>query len=348
MFKRVLAVAAVAAFAVLGGNAAANAAPMPILPFGNSNTVVNANGVDFFQATNPVWGAAVNAGPANSVDDNFVTQSSGPNSVRFELVGSNLCVADPGPGYGNVDAIVLRTCNGKQWQAFKLVDRQSNGLSGVQSVATNQYVTDNGQFAGLTGVADNRPCAVGSPCGSGVVGANTFDSRSTQQWNVRNHRFFRPLVNLSVSQSQNTNTDTVHPALSSITYQYDVNNHGSVPVSVNLTANEAVTVHVDSDDTLAAGDYHLTLSQLVEAGQLVSAHSDVVDTQTVKITDHGTASSVTGPSGYSESLQTFLSAASNAHVHGVMFVETPAVTATANGHAVNHIHVSPATETATF
>lgn len=356
MFKSFLAAAIVAAFAVVGGSAVASATPLPILPFGNSNTVVNQNGVDFFQATTPVWGAAVNAGPANSVDNNFAAQSSGPNSVRFELVGTNLCVADPGPGYGNVDAIVLRTCNGKQWQAFRKVAQESNGLSSLQSVATNQYITDNGQFAGLTGLADNRPCAVGTMCPVGTVGANTFRAGDNDQLWRTGFRHVVPVTNLSVSQSQATNTDTSSSAAAlahdSVTYSYDVANHGSVPVSVNLNATEAVTFHVTATRAGAPadfvpGDYTANLSQTVETGQTVLAHSSVVDSKTVNLSNLGTVSDVNGPLGYDRSPAQFESDLNGATFH-VTFVETPSVTATANGHAVNHIHVSPATETANF
>jgi len=351
MFKRIAAVATAAAFLALGGATVANASTS-VLPFGNSNTVVNQNGVDFFQATNPVWGAAVNAGPANSSDNNFAVQSSGPNSVRFELVGTNLCVADPGPGYGNVDSIVLRTCNGKQWQAFRLVNKESNGLSGVQSVATNQYITDNGQFGNLTGVADNRPCAVGSPCGSSVQNANQFDGRNSQLWRT-GVRHFHPVVNLQVSQSQNQSTNQLNPTLDSVTYSYDVENHGSVPVNVNMSASEVATITITSDSPVPnmVGTYTATLTQNgLESNQLIPAHSGVVDQNNITLSHPDSITNVTGHnvSGpYDESLTTFINDAHGAHIT-VQFVETPSVTATANGHAVNNIHVTPATETATF
>ncbi len=362
MFKSFAVAATVAAFAVLGGSAVANAAPMPVVPYSNSNTVVNQNGNDYFQATSPVWGAAVDAGPANSVDDNFVTQSSGPNSVRFELEGTNLCVADPGAGYGNVDAIVLRTCNGMQWQAFRRVDAESNGLAGLQSVATNQYITDNGQFAGLTGVADNRPCAVGVPCPPSVTNANEFNQTGSQLWKTGTHGFF-PVVRLSATESQSV--DNTHDVNSVVNYDVHVSNLGSenvhnLSVAENVVLSEVLSygssaetftasaspnvVTAGYDTDLAAHsseDVPGVLDLATFKGQTIT-FSNSAGTQTILMEVNSTGTDVT----FSSSNINGFDPSQISSVHANV-TETPTVTATVNGH-VHTVDVTPPTETASF
>src|SRR6185437_2255831 len=235
MFKRFAAVASVAALVTLGGTTAAFASTS-VIPF-NHSVVVNANGTDYFQATSPVVNAPVNAGPANSVDDNFVVLASGPNSVHFALMGSNLCLADPGSGYGAVDGVVLRTCNGKQWQAFRVIS-QGNRLNALQSVATNQYVQDNGQFNGLTTNADNRNCAVGVPCPAGTVGQNAFNGNANQEWSFGH--FFPDFRHVTATESS-IQVLAANPFNDAVNYVVEVQNHGNVSAN-NLSVVEAVSV----------------------------------------------------------------------------------------------------------
>jgi len=353
MFKSFAAVAVSVAALVLGGAAAANASTSGVLPFNSSNTVVNANGVDFFQAVNPGWNSPVTAGPANTSDNNFAVQVSGPNSVRFNLVGTNLCVADPGPGYGHVDAVVLRTCNGKQWQAFTVTNRQPNGLGTLQSVATNQFITDNGQFNALTSDADNRPCAVGHLCVNPPANVNTFDGSTDQLWRFGHNRFF-PRPQVSATQSQSSLSNGLN---SSVTYSYDVVNHGNVNANVGLSATEVATVTVDgvgvpagTATTAGAGTYHLSFSQNLQTSQLVPAHSSVVDTNNLTLASHGSTTTVTGPNGYEDTLAHFAQQlGAQPHVHvAVQLVETPTVTANFGGHFTHNVNVTPATETVNF
>ena len=362
MFRGILAAASVAALAMLGGATAANASTS-VLPF-NHSVVVNANGTDFFQASDASVNAAVNAGPGNSVDDNFVVLSSGPNSVKFALMGSNLCVADPGSGYGAVDAVVLRTCNGRQWQAFRVLPQGGN-LNALKSVATNQYVQDNGQFNGLTTNADNRPCTVGVACPSTVTGANTFDTTKTsQEWRFGN--FFRPFRHVTATETQSL-TNGGNLLTDSVNYMVDVQNHGNVGVT-NLVVHEDVTAEAEvtyNGNTYVGSD---NLGDQATSGYLnvVGAHSHqavpgVVDEtdlpiQTVFVSaadpGHDLVLVRTAPHVYEwrygvPAGETHALVAHPIVFHSATFTETPSVHVNFGAH-VQNVNVTPQQEVTSF
>jgi len=358
MFKRFAAVASVAALVTLGGTTAAFASTS-VIPF-NHSVVVNANGTDYFQATSPVVNAPVNAGPANSVDDNFVVLASGPNSVHFALMGSNLCLADPGSGYGAVDGVVLRTCNGKQWQAFRVIS-QGNRLNALQSVATNQYVQDNGQFNGLTTNADNRNCAVGVPCPAGTVGQNAFNGNANQEWSFGH--FFPNFREVTATENSSQVLSGIN---SSVTYTVDVTNHGNVPVS-NLVVNENANVFAtlsygsgpaqsftaNATANVVTSGYNTVLSPHSSEGVPGVLNLATFKGQTITFTnstgtetilmevssagDHVTFSSTTVPS---------FSVGNINSVHAVV-TETPSVHVNFDPHAHN-VHVTPQQEVTNF
>ena len=195
VLKTVIAAATVLGGLALAGTASAAPAPFPVLHTQGSEQV--ASNHDVFTApgnaglNSPVLGEQENFNGGSEFTEFFYnTNPHGNAVVGWRLtpggVDTNLCVADPGPGYGASDAIVLRTCNGLIWQRFRVLP-QANTFTALQNVASNQYITDNGTGNGLLGIADNRPCVVGLPCSPSVGVTNTFPPVSStetlaQEW----------------------------------------------------------------------------------------------------------------------------------------------------------------------
>lgn len=75
-------------------------------------------------------------------------------------VSSHLCLSDPGPGFGTVDLIVLRHCNGSGYQTWKPYLDPVTGFYSWRNLASHQFITSNGFRGQLTDVKDGN---VGTP-----------------------------------------------------------------------------------------------------------------------------------------------------------------------------------------
>lgn len=367
MFGRFIATAAAVVTLGFGGFLTAGAASAATSqgPFySNGNTVVNENGTDYFGAESASYNGAVEAVPSSTFYDEFTVSSSGPNSVRFTLNGTDLCAADPGPGYGNVDNIILRTCNGLQWQAFRYLS-EGNNLYALQSVATNQYITDNGQYNELTGDADNRgSCEVGLPCPVGTVGQNTFNGEEAQEWSFGNvtptpspthHRFFE------VSATE-TSSPVTGKGLSgdSADNTVVVTNNSSVNQTVTVTDEASIsgTVYVGSgaaNSALNGCTFNVSESNQVvgvtdSVQTLASDSSATFDTPSVGATffDGATVTLATGqpssctlvPANAGDLVSDI---GTGTVVVDLNVVETPTVT-----DGTFNVHVNPVSETTNF
>lgn len=278
---------AIAAMAVLGGLAfagTASATPFPVLHNGGSEQVLSNH--DVFTApgnaglNSPVLGEQENFNGGSEFTEFFYnTNALGNAIVGWRLtpggVDTNLCVADPGPGYGADDAIVLRTCNGLIWQRFRVLP-QLNSYSALQNVASNQYVTDNGTGNRLLGVADNRPCTVGLPCPPSAGVTNTFGGELTQEWRWTGNRFLSvsgtagAVVPVSASVSDFTTPLAITAAHGRVTASA-VSDHSAVTYS--LSGPSYVSIGSVTGRVAVHGNHPGTVSVTVTASDGAQSES---------------------------------------------------------------------------